>query len=299
MSITRVLICLFLPPLAVIDKGCGVVLLVCVLTIFGWIPGALAALIICVQQPPRPQPWPSQQQPSSLQPVRQQSYEAILGAAVFGAFLILGSGVYFSTHKSANESSVNVSPVKNPDSLSSSPPALATSPSSAPQALRPLATNESQREALRRFPELGIAGSKLNKEFLVRYRRYQHERPDFFRDTSWPVHLAEEVSKTVSSPQPTPERTAVAPPSRTGRTVTVGGYFASPSEELFDRAMNYADQRDEAALSKLMATGLVIPLKAGMPVEITDTKMFSGKLKIRPRGQKIELWTVVEAVKDK
>lgn len=55
MGILRVLICLLFPPLAVLDKGCGVLLLVCVLTLFGWIPGVLAALIICLQQPPTPQ----------------------------------------------------------------------------------------------------------------------------------------------------------------------------------------------------------------------------------------------------
>jgi uncharacterized membrane protein YqaE (UPF0057 family) len=47
MGLFRVLICLFCPPLAVLDKGCGSILLVCVLTAAGWIPGTLAALIIC------------------------------------------------------------------------------------------------------------------------------------------------------------------------------------------------------------------------------------------------------------
>ena len=47
MGIMRVLICLFFPPLAVIDKGCGSFLMVLVLTCFGWLPGVLAALIIC------------------------------------------------------------------------------------------------------------------------------------------------------------------------------------------------------------------------------------------------------------
>ena len=34
-------------PLAVIDKGCGSILIVTILTIIGWVPGVLAALIIC------------------------------------------------------------------------------------------------------------------------------------------------------------------------------------------------------------------------------------------------------------
>lgn len=47
MSCLRALICILLPPLAVLDKGCGSVLLVTVLTCFGWIPGIIGALIIC------------------------------------------------------------------------------------------------------------------------------------------------------------------------------------------------------------------------------------------------------------
>jgi len=49
MSCTRVLLCVFLPPLAVLDKGCGSVALVALLTIIGWVPGVIAALIIVSQ----------------------------------------------------------------------------------------------------------------------------------------------------------------------------------------------------------------------------------------------------------
>ena len=46
MSFLRALVAIFLPPLAVLDKGCGSVLIVELLTICGWIPGIIAALII-------------------------------------------------------------------------------------------------------------------------------------------------------------------------------------------------------------------------------------------------------------
>lgn len=46
MSIFRVILSIIFPPLAVIDKGCGSVLIVLILTLCGWIPGAIAALII-------------------------------------------------------------------------------------------------------------------------------------------------------------------------------------------------------------------------------------------------------------
>lgn len=47
MSCMRALMCLIFPPLAVIDRGCGALLIVTVLTIGGvWIGGVLAALFI-------------------------------------------------------------------------------------------------------------------------------------------------------------------------------------------------------------------------------------------------------------
>ena len=47
MSCFRAILCILLPPLAVIDKGLGSILIVFLLTLAGWVPGALAALFIC------------------------------------------------------------------------------------------------------------------------------------------------------------------------------------------------------------------------------------------------------------
>lgn len=46
MSIWRVILSIIFPPLAVIDKGCGSIVIVFILTIMDWIPGVIAALII-------------------------------------------------------------------------------------------------------------------------------------------------------------------------------------------------------------------------------------------------------------
>ncbi|TPV32017.1 YqaE/Pmp3 family membrane protein [Paucihalobacter ruber] len=46
MSIWRVLLSILFPPLAVIDKGCGSILIVLLLTLAGWVPGVVAALVI-------------------------------------------------------------------------------------------------------------------------------------------------------------------------------------------------------------------------------------------------------------
>lgn len=46
MSLWRVILSVLFPPLAVIDRGCGSILIVLILTLLGWIPGVIAALII-------------------------------------------------------------------------------------------------------------------------------------------------------------------------------------------------------------------------------------------------------------
>ncbi|MBR2476055.1 MAG: YqaE/Pmp3 family membrane protein [Bacteroidaceae bacterium] len=46
MSLLRVILAIIFPPLAVVDRGCGSFLIVLLLTVLGWIPGVLAALII-------------------------------------------------------------------------------------------------------------------------------------------------------------------------------------------------------------------------------------------------------------
>lgn len=46
MSVLRVLLAIFFPPLAVIDKGCGSFVIVFLLTFCGWVPGVIGALVI-------------------------------------------------------------------------------------------------------------------------------------------------------------------------------------------------------------------------------------------------------------
>ena len=46
MSICRVILSILFPPLAVYDKGCGSIIIVFLLTLCGWVPGVIAALVI-------------------------------------------------------------------------------------------------------------------------------------------------------------------------------------------------------------------------------------------------------------
>lgn len=46
MSLLRVILAIIFPPLSVMDQGCGSLLIVFILTLCGWVPGIIAALVI-------------------------------------------------------------------------------------------------------------------------------------------------------------------------------------------------------------------------------------------------------------
>lgn len=46
MSFWRVVLAIFLPPFAVIGRGCGSFIIVFLLTLAGWVPGVIGALVI-------------------------------------------------------------------------------------------------------------------------------------------------------------------------------------------------------------------------------------------------------------
>jgi hypothetical protein len=103
-----------------------------------------------------------------------------LAGALGGA--ILAGAVYFMMGKSP------------PPASSVATTALAT-----PAVLTPAELAAAKHKAIASYPDLGVAGSKLNIEFVARYKRYQQERPEYFRDASWPLHLAEECFQATNS----------------------------------------------------------------------------------------------------
>ncbi len=46
MSCIRVILAIIFPPLAVYDRGCGSMVIVFLLTLCGWVPGVIGALLI-------------------------------------------------------------------------------------------------------------------------------------------------------------------------------------------------------------------------------------------------------------
>jgi uncharacterized membrane protein YqaE (UPF0057 family) len=51
MGCGRLILAILLPPLAVLDKGCGAVIVVTLLTIMGWIPGIIGAFVLASMEP--------------------------------------------------------------------------------------------------------------------------------------------------------------------------------------------------------------------------------------------------------
>ena len=60
----------------------------------------------------------------------------------------------------------------------------------------------SQQQALKKHPELALAGSALNKAFVAEVARRRLADPAFFRAPDWPMRLADELT---AKPAPAPE----------------------------------------------------------------------------------------------
>jgi len=56
---------------------------------------------------------------------------------------------------------------------------------------------DAQAEAVRRYPDLGVAGTRMNAAFIARYRYYRSVDPDYLSDPRWPLRLADEISLTL------------------------------------------------------------------------------------------------------
>jgi len=46
MGCLRLIVAVVFPPLAVFDRGCGAIVVVTLLTILGWIPGVIGAIVL-------------------------------------------------------------------------------------------------------------------------------------------------------------------------------------------------------------------------------------------------------------
>jgi hypothetical protein len=110
--------------------------------------------------------------------------------------LIVGIGAIVSW---LNEPATNNSAPEpaNPARTNAATPGLNVNvpPKPAAQLSRDSSTVEDAKtQAVRRYPDLGIAGTKMNLAFIARYNYYRRVNPDYFGDPRWPLHLADETS---------------------------------------------------------------------------------------------------------
>lgn len=64
------------------------------------------------------------------------------------------------------------------------------------------AAGEARKRALQNYPELGVAGSKMNRDFLAAVEEAKHREPTLLKRSDWPMVLAQRVAPT---PTPVPD----------------------------------------------------------------------------------------------
>ncbi len=74
---------------------------------------------------------------------------------------------------------------------------------------------DSQRNALKKYPQLAIQGSDLNKRFIAAFQERKRTTPEFFKSPDWPMQLADELSAPAIPPSLTP----VGPSVDQGKTI--------------------------------------------------------------------------------
>lgn len=108
----------------------------------------------------------------------------------------VGAGIFWASDRPHKVAKVTTPPAATPQShmkprSPAAPGVVATDPLVPPDITT---ETEGRVEALRLYPDLGVANSPLNREFVARYRSYQRLQPDFFQDPAWPVILVKECA---------------------------------------------------------------------------------------------------------
>lgn len=128
--------------------------------------------------------------------------------------------------------------------------------------------------------------------WLVGFLAIYASRPD-------PMPLPSTPSPAAAArpaPEPEPEREPEPTGFETFRTKD--GYIASLTEAGLDKAIEFAASGDDQAFKAFIrgSGGAVFPLKPGLEVYVSDY-VGLGTVKIRPKGQTVEIWTVREAIR--
>lgn len=79
------------------------------------------------------------------------------------------------------------------------------------------------------------------------------------------------------------------------------GFFGCTDKEVYEKIVNISSSGDKEAFYKAFAAGLLSGIcttfDKGQEVFIIDEWVFSGRVKLRPKGEVKEYWTTSRAVK--
>ena len=86
--------------------------------------------------------------------------------------------------------------------------------------------------------------------------------------------------------------------SQTGNwRTTRADYPYCTTVDQFDEVVKYFADKDKEAVTQMLTSRECGTLKGGVTVEIVDTTLLSGAVRIRPRGSRLSVWTNTEAVR--
>ena len=72
-----------------------------------------------------------------------------------------------------------------------------------------------QAQAIQKYPELGVRGSALNRQFIAAVAARRGANPAFFADPHWPLLLADELAGKPAAASPSPAQAAAPAPTPT------------------------------------------------------------------------------------
>jgi len=85
------------------------------------------------------------------------------------------------------------------------------------------------------------------------------------------------------------------------RRISGDKFFGCTDVDYHKKLTNYAFQRDMDAFTKGLTDGLLLGkctlFKSGEEVFLVDTAFFSGLIKLSRKGNTVEYWTIIEAIK--
>jgi hypothetical protein len=117
-------------------------------------------------------------------------YLALMAAIAIGAGIFWASDRPHRSARNATTPTASPTPSKLRHAAEGTPTMV-----SVPVVIRTEA--EGRAEALRLYPDLGVANSPINREFVTRFHSYQRLEPDFFDNPAWPVILVKEAANVV------------------------------------------------------------------------------------------------------